>query len=373
MPETNLNVVERTKKRFRDNYERIEKGGINCIPSPFSVFKNDFPGVEKGKYYLVSGAAKSAKTQISNLLFLYNPLLYAYYHRDQIKVKVLYFPLEETDEKITARFISYLLYKLSNKKIRKSAMELNSINSQIDMSVLDMIDTQTYDDILQFYLQSVEFVMPKNPTGCWRKVLDYANEHGTIHRKWDDRLKRNVFDWYEPNDPDEYVIIIWDHAGLTHTETEAETGRALNLKESIDKLSEYFIFFRDKLQYTPVLIQQQNMDTISLDAFKQKKIMPTLAGLADTKNTGKDCSLFLGITNPHAFEIEEYRGYNTRELGGWCRFLEVVMNREGESNGYLPLYFDGAVNFFHPMPKPNDYSALQNVYEAIRKNGIINA
>lgn len=54
-----MNVVERTKKGFRDNLEKIEKGGVNCIPSPFTYFRNDFPGIEKGKYYLISGAAKS--------------------------------------------------------------------------------------------------------------------------------------------------------------------------------------------------------------------------------------------------------------------------------------------------------------------------
>lgn len=367
-----MNVVERTKKGFRDNLRKIEEGGVNCIPSPFSSFRNDFPGPEKGKYYLISGAAKSAKTQIASLLFLYTPLLYAYEHPDQVRVKIFYFPLEETEEKITARFMSHLLYKLSdeNNKIRMSPMVLNSINekNRANHEVLDLLDTEKYNNILDFYLKCVEFKKDKNPTGCMKQVIKYAEENGTIHKKWDERLQKMVFDYYEPNDPDEYVIIIWDHAGLTHTERDNETGRSLTLKESIDKLSSYFVDFRDNLHYTPVLIQQQNMDTISLDAYKQKKIMPTLAGLADTKNTGKDCSMFLGITNPYGFEIEDYRGYDTGMLGSYCRFFEVVMHREGESNGYLPLYFDGAVNHFFPLPKPDDKEGLKKVYNLIERN-----
>ena len=66
-----MNVVQRTLQGFRDNKRKIVEGGVNCIPSPFTCFRNDFPGIEKGKYYLVSGAAKSAKTQLSSLLFLY--------------------------------------------------------------------------------------------------------------------------------------------------------------------------------------------------------------------------------------------------------------------------------------------------------------
>jgi len=247
-------------------------------------------------------------------------------------------------------------------------MVLNSINENKipPIEVLDILDSLEYQSILNFYLDHVEFKKDRNPTGCMKTVVKYAKEQGTFHKKWDERLGKEVFDYYEPNDPKEYVIVIWDHAGLTNPET--IEGRRLNLKESIDKLSSYFVDFRDNLHYTPVLIQQQNMDTISLDAYKLKKIMPTLAGLADTKNTGKDCSMFLGITNPHAFEIDDYRGYNTKRLGGYSRFLEVVMNREGESNGYLPLYFDGAVNYFRPLPKFDDTAQLNQVYQLIDRN-----
>lgn len=363
-----LDVVERTKKMFWDNYRRIEEGGINCIPSPFEKYRNDFPGVEQGKYYLVSGAAKAAKTQLASLLFLYTPVLYAFEHPDQIRLKVLYFNLEETDVKITARFISHLLFLYSGGRVRKSPMMLSSIYNQVDKDILNTINEDRYNQILDFYKTHVEFVSAKNPTGCYMSIKRYANEHGTVHKKWDERLKKEVFDYYEPNDPNEYVIIIWDHAGLTHVEKEKETGRVLNLKESIDKLSSYFVDFRDDLNYTPVLIQQQNMDTISLDAYKQKKIMPTLAGLADTKNPGKDANLMLGITNPYAFGIDEYKGYDTKRLGSYGRFLEVVLNREGESNGYLGLYFDGATNFFKPLPKENNVDKLHEVYNLIDRN-----
>lgn len=361
-----MNVVQRTLQGFRERKRRVVEGGVNCIPSPFQNFRNDYPGVEQGKYYLVSGAAKSAKTQIASSLFVYEPLLYAYEHPDQVRVKLFYFPLEETPEKITARFCSYLLYRLSNHRIRVSPMVLNSTNENnaAPDEVLDMLDTIEYQSILNFYMEHTEFITQRNPTGCWKVILKYAQEHGKIVTK--EAIiggeKKNLFDHYEPNDPNEYVIILWDHAGLTELE------RGWNLKQCIDKLSEYFIDFRDKFHYTPVLVQQQNIDTISLDAFKQKKIMPTLAGLADTKNTGKDASVMLGITNPHAFEIDDYRGYDTKKLGGYGRFLEVVLNREGESNGYLPLYFDGAVNFFSPLPKPNELSKLGQVYQLIDHN-----
>lgn len=363
-----MSLVQQVLQDLEKRRQRVLDGGVNCIPSPFPLFTKDFPGIEQGKYYLVSGAAKSAKTQITSLLFLYTPLLYAYYHPEQIKVRIIYFPLEETKEKITERFMCHLLYELSDHKVRISPMELSSItdNKAVDKSILDLLNTVEYQSILNFYEDHVQFEKDKNPTGCMKKVIAYAEANGTFRKKWDDRLNKEVFASYEPNDPNEYVIVIWDHAGLTSLEK--NEGRLLNLKECIDKLSSYFVDFRDNLHYTPVLVQQQNMDTISLDAYKLKKIMPTLAGLADTKNTGKDASMMLGITNPHAFEIDDYRGYNTKRMGSYARFFEVVLNREGESNGYLPLYFDGATNYFRPLPRFDDSAKLTAVYNLIDKN-----
>ena len=53
-------------------------------------------------------------------------------------------------------------------------------------------------------------------------------------------------------------------------------------------------------------------------------------------------------------------------LRGYARFLEVVLNREGESNGVLAMYFDGATNFFSPLPPSNDLVSLQKIYNHIK-------
>lgn len=347
--------------------QRVEDGGINCIPSPFPSFVKDFPGIEQGKYYLITGAAKSAKTQITSFLFLYAPILYAYYHPDKLKnLKIYYFPLEETKQRIIHRFMSYLLYDLSGKEIRVSPMELRSVyeGKPVDKRILETLRNVEYKSILDFFYNHIEFVNERNPTGLWMKGTKYAEEHGKvfIRKESYNGVETEVFERYEPDDPDEYVIFIWDHVSLTEPE------RGWNLKQCIDKLSEYCKDLRDRYNFIPVVVQQQNMDTISLDAYKQKKIMPTLAGLADSKNTGKDANLMLGITNPHAFEIDEYREYNTKKLAGYARFLEVVLSREGESNGYLALYFDGATNFFKPLPKPSNFTGLNTVYQLIGRN-----
>ena len=371
-----MGLITRVLDNLQDRRQKVLDGGINCIPSDFVSFRRDFPGIEQAKYTVITGASKSAKSQVTNRLFLYTPIIYAYNHPDQVRVKIFYFPFEETPENITLRFMSYLLYTMSGMKIRISPMDLKSTDADhvLDQSILDILKSPAYQNILKFYEEHVHFLSDRNATGIYKTVEKYAQEAGTIHRKTiiienketGVKQEKEVFDYYEPKDPDEYVIIICDHASIQTPE------RGMDLRESINKLSEYMMIFRNKYHYTPVLVQQQNQETTSLEAFKEKKITPTLAGCADSKNPAKDANLVLGITNPYSFEIPRFpdnaQGYDITRLRGNARFLNVVLNRDGESNGMLALYFDGATNYFAPLPKSTDFANMSKVYDLIKKN-----
>lgn len=272
--------------------------------------------------------------------------------------------------------MSYLLYTMSGMKIRISPTDLKSTDADhiLDQKVLDILKSPEYQDILQFYEDHVYYLSDRNATGIYKVLNRYAEEAGTIHRKTiviennvtGVKQEKEVFDYYEPKDPDEYVIIICDHASIQTPE------RGMDLRESINKLSEYMMIFRNKYHYIPVLCQQQSTETTSLEAFKERKITPSLAGSSDSKNPAKDANLMLGITNPFSFELPRFpdntNGYDITKLRGNARFLNVVLNRDGESNGMLALYFDGATNYFTPLPKSTDIHNMKKVYDLIQRN-----
>lgn len=366
-----MSLIDRILDTLDNRRKRILEGDINCIPSPFRRLSNSFPGIEKSKYYLISGGPKAAKTQITNYLFVYTPILYAFEHPEQLRVKIFYFPLEETPENITLRFMSYLLYTLSCKQIRVSPMDLKSTNSDkiLDEEVLNILRSDEYQKILKFYEDNVLFMSDRNPTGLYKTIKDYAEKNGTIHRKkvkitnkeTGNTEEVEAFDYYEPADKKEYVIVITDHVSLLNQE------RGMNLRETINKYSEYMMIIRNNYHYIPVCVQQQGTETGNLEAYKSNKIRPTMAGLSDSKYTSKDCSIMFGITNPFAFELPEYLGFDISRLKGHARFLEIVLNREGESNDITPLYFDGATNYFAELPPPKDTASMQKVYDLIAR------
>jgi hypothetical protein len=368
-----MTISERVIDTLEKRRNNILSGNINCIPSPFKRFSDDFPGIEQGKYYIVSAATKVGKTQLANFVFLYNSVLYAYSNPDKVALRILYYPLEETQEAITLRFMSFLLYKLSRGEIRKSPTDLKSVkeNSPIDEDTLELLKGDPYKSILRFFEEHVTFVPDRNPYGIFRQAQLYAESNGKTYTKTleikDNKTgqiidTKEVFDYYVPDNPKEYVMIIVDHISLISPE-----GK-MDLRESINKLSDNMIQLRNRYNYIPVIIQQQGQETTNLEAYKANKIRPTISGLSDSKYTAKDCNIMLGITSPYMHELPEYLGYDIKKLKNNARFLEVVINRDGQSNGIIGLYFDGACNFYAELPPANDTEGLKEIYNTIEKN-----
>ena len=225
-----------------------------------------------------------SKTQFTSFVFVFTPLFFAYEHRDQIRVKFFFYLWEETKEDFTTRFICHLIYKLSNGKIEVSPTEIMSTdnNKPVKQEVLDIMETEEFNSYMKFFEDCSIFSDSQNPTGIYMECRNYAENNGVTYtkpKKYKDEFGveriTQSFDYYEANDKEEYKIIIIDHLSLVSTE------KGMTLKQAMDKVGEYCIILRDRYNFTPVIIQQQNTDQESLDAIKMQKLRPTVAGLAD--------------------------------------------------------------------------------------------
>lgn len=310
------------------------------------------------------------KSQFASHVFMYTPLIYAYHNRDKVRVKILYFALEETPERVMQRFMSHILYYLSKGKIRVSPRDLRSSKNDKPLSqeVLDLLQTQEYKDIFKFFEENVIFSSTANPTGIYKECKRYAEGRGVIHTKkavyrgeLGELNETDSFDYYVPNDPGEYIIPFIDHIGLIDTE------RGMNLKQSMDKLSEYLAkYLRNNYGMSPVIIQQQSFENESNDNFVSGKIRPSAQGLGDSKYIARDCNILLGLFSPFKFELNEYKEYDITKFRDNIRFLEVLVNRDGEMGGLCPLFFDGAVCDFQELPLPKDTEGLARVYSYLK-------
>lgn len=355
-----LELYERVIQGLRDRRENVINGGINCIPFNLPRFEEELPGVEKRQMYGVTASTKVGKTQITDALFVYNPILYAWKHPEQIRIKIFYFTLEMSKEQKYTQLMSHLLYMFTQGDIRISPKDMRSTTASNPLSqeILDVLESDEYKAYFDFFENHVEFIDNiRNPFGIYKLCREYALTHGIQHKKivtFTDRstgeqLEQEIDDWYEPHDPDEYVIIITDHISLISPE------KNMTLKDSMAELtSKYFVLLRNKYSYSPVVIQQQAAAQESNENFKLNKLRPTTDGLGDSKVCARDYDVLIGLFSPFRHAIPTYEGYNITKWRDNIRFLELIVGREGGGGTLTPLFFDGAVNFFTELPRPDN-------------------
>lgn len=354
-------VLETLRKR-RQN---ILNGGVNCIPLPFQRFRSDIPGIEQDQYVVVTTNAKVCKTQFTDYLYVFYALDYAYAHPEKCSVHILYFSLEERREKIVTRYLSYLLYKIDG--IRMSPTDLRSTSAEypVPEEILDKIDSAEYQKRLEFFERCVQFEFDKTTAKeIVNTCVNYAKSVGTYtsHKETIGFNETEVIDSYQNNDPNHYKIMIVDHIGIIDTEP------GDSLKSSIDALSKACLHvLRNKYHYTCEVVQQQTADTEGLEAIKQKKMVPSTTGLADSKYTQKDADVVLGLFDPSRFGLPQWLGYKIQDVDGtglrnYVRFMYVLVNRNNEMGGICPLFFDGTVCNFEELPRPDDVDALAKWY-----------
>lgn len=355
-----MSLYKRTVEGLVKRRDNILNGGINCIPWNIPRFEEINPGIEQGRYYMVTANSKVGKSQITDQLFVYNPYKEYLSRQGSLKLKIFYFSLEMSEEQKMQQALSNLLFQIHN--LRYSPRNLRSTKDALDQDILDkLLDFERYFEEYEKIITYISHV--KNPYG----IFSYMNEYAKANGKW---IQKNgvgldgkmqlVNDYYQPNDPDEYVIIIVDHASLINSEKGKTHYQAIT-----DLSSKWFVSLRNNYGYTPVLIQQQMSSQESLEHIQSNMVKPSFSGLADNKTTQRDIDVAFGLYTPIRYGFKIYAGYDIGFFQDNIRFLEVIGAREGGGGKIIPLFFDGAVNYFKELPRPENIEAMQNVYNYI--------
>ena len=366
MSEEKKSLFSRVYENIIDRRDRLLSGKINCIPWGLPRFEEDLPGIEQGNYYLFSANQKVGKTQGVDWLFLYNPIQQVLDKNLNIKLKVFYFSLEMSKEEKMLSCFANILYVKEGLRISPTDLKSTKASRILPQETLDII--KKYEPYFQKIEETVDFVDDiRHGFGMYNLVRDYALANGKIHKR---NIEINgkiteVEDYYEPNNPEEYVIIIIDHISLISTEK--RNGVQMSLHESISTLSsDYLIKLRNRFNYIPVVIQQQSSAQEGIENKKANRLKPTMDGLGDNKLTGRDANVMLGLFSPFRHEIPEYFGYDITKFKDNIRFLEIMGSRQGGAGTVCPLYFDGATNYFKELPLPSDKEAMEKAYNFLK-------
>lgn len=368
-----MSRFEKVLNNLRLRRERVLNGLYNCIPLPFTRFRNVFPGIEESKFIVITANQKVGKSKFCDYLFIYEPLFFILEH-PEIRLKVLYFTLEMSPEEKYNEFLCHLLYRLDGIHLSPTDLKSTDKDHPIDENILKLFETERYQKYIKKFEETVEYIEdPRNPTGINKYCRDYALNHGHLNYKMGKRRDPTTDEWidgkvidadnpYTSDDPEERRIIIIDNASNLSLES------GLKKMETIDKMSKYGITLRNQLKYIFVLIQHQAQAQEGIENLKLNRIQPSSDGLADCKTTTRDANMVIGLYSPFKYGLKECEGYDITKFKNRIRFMHIIEDRDYGAGGQIcPLYFDGAVSVFKELPRPEDTENMKKIYAYLER------
>ncbi len=373
-------------KKVRDQaianrHKRLDGKDLVIPLNRFPKLSTVIPGIQKGRYYIITSGPKAGKTQLADALFVMEPIDYLLKNPDtNLSVQIEYFSLEMSKEDKIKQLISNKIYTETGKVI--SSENIDSLYKAyiLDDDVAVDLYTKEYEEWFDFLEKHVTYIDNiRNPTGIYMHMREIARKNGKFYRNgieviipeganWSD--SKYSYDMYVPNNPDLIIECIVDHAGLLSPEKDLK-----ELEDIIDLFSKtYGLKIRDNFQQTLVLIQQQNLGSEDQAFVGGKtviaKIKPRHSSLGDSKKPSRDCDIIFGLFNPSRFGIEEYPAKTKHSIGydisRWrdnYRELSILLNRRGGGSIELDLFFNGAVNYFEELPDAKLFEKNPELYK----------
>lgn len=372
---------------FKQIYDKIEvnksnhEGGyFNCIPfMGMERLERFLPGVEQDTYYLITASSGVGKSKFARYLFVHNPYEYIKNNPEtDIKLTIKYFSLEESKEKIILAEISKYLFTRHGLNISVKQLQSRGRFNTISKEVLTLIkEAEAY---IEEFLETVEIIDTiRNPTGIYKHMRDYAltignyyhhdgtpftkQEQNEVSEGTNETYKK--ISHYRKDHSKHYVIVLVDHISLLHGESQLSQWQTMTKYSS-----DYCLRMRDRFGFIPVNVQQQASDKERVETnYKgetvESKLEPSLDGLGDNKTTQRDANVVLGLFAPDRYGITSHNSYDINVFKDRYRQMSILKDRDGVANKKLPLFFNGAVDFFKELPRPDDTEGIRRVYEYI--------
>lgn len=365
-------IFERTLAGIKLNKENKEKGIFNSIPFGLPSLDKHLPGVMRGMQYLITANSGVGKTQLAKFLFINQPYKFIKAHPELgLKLKVLYFALEESKEEFMLGLISHRLKEVYNISI--GVLELRSLGNYI-LSTEILSKIEQCRDYFKELSQSLDVIDSiSNPFGIYKYVRNYAKTHGEFkYRKVIiDGKEEKIFDYYEPNDDKEIVVVVVDHYSLLQPENNPDSN---TLHLAMTKFSAEYMRkqITKHYKYCGVGVQQQAADkekqqyTMTGGSI-ESKLEPSLDGLGDNKLTQRDALIVLGVFSPERYEIAKHLDYDITILKDNYRSISILKNRIGTPNLKKGFFFNGQTNTFAELPPANS-AEMKVIYEKIKQS-----
>lgn len=336
---------------YFNNLKSAIKEGIEGKNEGLSTgFKrlDKFISLKKKMLLSVIGSPGSGKSAITNYAFLLNPFENNLGSVNKSKLKIILFSMERSIVFSQGKWLCGKIFEDHGIEIDLPVLLGWYKDKKLDPKLLN------YVDLYSNYFEALEKVLDiyegqRSPNDIFRIVKTYAEENGK-ELSINDHKKV-----YIPNDPDEHVIVIVDHIGLTKPIKDYPTK-----KQAIDRLVEHLQYFRDYLGYTCVAVSQLNRDLSNPLYKKLDSFEPHIDNIKETGNLGEASDIVISLFDPIRYgtkdknygDVEKFRSPETGNK--YFRSLSILKNSYGIDGVSIGTVFMGSTGLFKELPKYNE-------------------
>ena len=286
---------------FIVEYKKGQSGKNKGLPmgDGLQAISKAIDGIQRGMMYVVASAPKTGKSTLVNYGFVISPYLYSLKNKN-VNIRWIYYSWEMDRVTMEFDYVCHFLYSdynivkidlpegitcEGNNWVAVSSALLRG-QRQDDNGNIILIPDYLFEKIKVIYEERIiplfgeysieglkiksgliEFIdKTDNPTGIYKNILNFAASRGNFifeeyHSSRTNQMEKKIVG-YNPNDPDEYVIVIID------TIRKVRKEKGFNSKETVDKTVEYITELRNFLNYTFVPIVHLNRDMADIDRLK---------------------------------------------------------------------------------------------------------
>jgi len=337
-----MGVIQRTLAQSRAGHTA---GAMNSIPTNLPKYNEYLYGLRQGSYINLIAETAVGKTSLGRHLYLHTP--YEEYLRinDPTRLDVLFldFSLEIADTINCANAISRKAY-IDYNKVIPLAKIFGWGDNRLDEEETVLVNS--YEDYFKAFQEKVIVVDGEVSPELFHKVcLEAAKRNGRFEKSGN-----SIADCYNytPNNPNLYVIGLIDTVNLAEGEA---------VKQTMDKLSRYAVLFRNKCNFTFIVLQQISAEIASTERGRFSSTVPVLRDAEDSRRPGKDSNIVIALHEPLRHLLPDktvFKGYDMIRMQAWLRTLHILKHREGVMNKYIPLKMSGAVSYWEQLPYAKD-------------------
>ena len=338
-------------KNFLEEVDFGREGGYKGLSGGLPRFDKFTNSIQKASYHAIGAPPKAGKTAFLDHRYVISPYLLD----PQAKINWIYYSYEISELDKIAKFVAYFMYTEHN-ILCDSNYILSRGDNKLKDNHLKLIEGIYEKYIIPLFGERddngnlikrgrVDFHEDRtNPTGIRNYLMHYAEQHGEfifeeyeVKNEKGKKEKRSRILGYRENDPNLHTIIIIDHVGLLRIE------RGYSKKQNIDKMSEYFVWFRNICKFTPIAVSQFNRDLGKIDRlkFSGEDLQPQLEDFKDKKSIQHQTFLTYYKQELRDKEVSILMNLSFSRISQIRRSLSLPRNFKFKRKDFLKYYMEG--------------------------------